>query len=93
MKEVALGFLSTLLLVWVATEAAVWGKQRRLEELRKDQAAWEAVVKSRQEAVAPAIRRCLEQDLTAVYAVGKYPIVPGARLTAESFEIVCVEAK
>jgi hypothetical protein len=90
---IGMGLLVLLFLFAVATEA---GAQRRLEKLRADEAAYEAVVvKPRQDAIQADVRRCLEQELTPMYAVNpEQVIVDGARLTAEAFKIiVCVEAK
>jgi hypothetical protein len=94
--KVAYGLLGTLLVIWGISEVMVAAKQRQLEQLRADEAAYEAVVvKPRQEALLPSVRRCLEQELTPVYAVNpEYIVVPGARVAAKSFEIiVCVETK
>jgi hypothetical protein len=88
----ALGFVVTSCLSQLVLNA----NQRRLETLKANEAAYEAtVIKPRQDALQPDIRRCLEQELAPVYAVNpEQVIVEGARLTAEAFKIiVCVEAK
>jgi hypothetical protein len=81
--------------LFLLTAVSAAGAQRRLEQLKADAAAMDAIAKLNQEALQPDIRRCLEQELTPVYAVNpEQIIVPSARLTAEAFKIiVCVEAK
>jgi hypothetical protein len=63
--------------------------------LATNEAALDAIGKMNQEAIQPAVRRCLEQELTPVYAVNPEQIVAQhSRVTAEAFKIiVCVEAK
>jgi hypothetical protein len=101
MKELLIGFVTGLGIVcMVEMIDPVIFAQRQPPLTRQplsatNEATLDALGKMNQEVILPAVRRCLEQELTPVYAVNPEQIVAQhTRLTAEAFKIiVCVEAK